>query len=236
MNMYFELIVFILLLALAVIFSIVKRKLTLTATIVAALLAILIYSATKLAGVALLGTFFLLGILATAWNRRRQSGLTYHETQQRGTLQVLANGGVAGLLAILVFVLPDLETIILLMMACAFSSATADTLSSELGNVYGRRFYNILTLKKDRQGENGVISIEGTLFGIAGSIVIGLVYTMTARTGLSSFIIIIIAGTAGNIADSVSGATLERKNIVGNNAVNFLNTFIAAAVGGVLSY
>jgi uncharacterized membrane protein len=41
---------------------------------------------------------------------------------------------------------------------------------------------------------------------------------------------IIIAGTAGNLSDSVLGALLERKNIIGNNAVNFLNTFIAALV------
>jgi uncharacterized membrane protein len=41
---------------------------------------------------------------------------------------------------------------------------------------------------------------------------------------------IIAAGTAGNLSDSVMGALLERRGVIGNNAVNFLNTLIAALV------
>jgi uncharacterized membrane protein len=41
-------------------------------------------------------------------------------------------------------------------------------------------------------------------------------------------LIIIIAGTIGNLTDSVLGGTVERKGLVNNNTVNFLNTATAA--------
>ena len=100
-------------------------------------------------------------------------------------------------------------------------------MSSELGTIYGRRFYDVLSFKKGKRGNDGVISMEGTSFGIAGSLIIALIYTIAFGWSIA-FIWIILAGTIGNLSDSILGATLERNGIIGNNAVNFLNTVFAA--------
>jgi uncharacterized protein (TIGR00297 family) len=116
-------------------------------------------------------------------------------------------------------------------MAACFSSATADTLSSELGTVYGRKFYRITTLRPDKKGLDGVISFEGTLIGLCGSAVIAALYAIPYNGQF--FTTVVLAGTAGNLADSFLGAVWERKGRLSNDAVNFLNTLVAGIAGAL---
>jgi uncharacterized protein (TIGR00297 family) len=165
--------------------------------------------------------------------RRGQTGATAQSTRTVG--QVLANGGVAALAGLGILFWPGHRPLLEILMAASLSSATADTLSSELGMVYGRRYYNILTWRRDQQGLDGAVSIEGTLIGIAGSSIIALLYA-AGHGWNSGFWIIVLSGTIGNITDSILGATLERKGRLGNNMVNFLNTLAAGLVGILLAW
>jgi uncharacterized protein (TIGR00297 family) len=149
--------------------------------------------------------------------------------------QVLANGGVAGLLGLLAPFFPEKAAALQVMLAASLASATADTLSSELGVVYGRRFYNICTFKNDVRGRDGVVSWEGTLAGLAGSAIIALLYALSFGFSLN-LLWILIAGTAGNFFDSILGATLERAQRLNNNAVNAMNTAFAAGVTAILLF
>ena len=216
-------------------FSVKLGKLTVSAAITGILLSLLIYTGTGYAGVVMLAVFFILGSAATNWkiNVKEEKQLAEKNKGRRKASQVFANAGVAAIAGLLIFLFPAHSDLFRVMITAAIASAIADTLSSELGMLYGRKCYNIITLKKDTRGLNGVVSLEGFSIGIAGSILISLVYGFGFGWSIN-LLWIVIAGTVGNIADSILGATLERRNIIGNNAVNFLNTLIAALTAEVL--
>jgi len=219
----------VLILVLGVVYSVSARKLTPVAAITGAVVACLVFAGAGYTGVAMMTTFFILGSAATSWQKHKKQNFAGSEEHPggRSAAQVLANAGVGAITGLLVLFFHAYTALWILMMTGSFASATADTLSSELGTVYGRRFFNIVTLKPDQRGLDGVISLEGTLIGVVGSCIMALVYAI--GFGWSSGLIwVIIAGTIGNLTDSVMGALLERRGYIGNNAVNFLNTLIAA--------
>jgi len=226
---------FVLLLIAIVVASIAMKKLTIGGAFTGAVMAILIYLGFGYTGVSMLATFFILGTAATIWKKKEKAAVKVQHDQstRRDAGQVVANGGVAGLMGAFSYFFPNESYLFNLMMAASLSSAMADTLSSELGMIYGRRFYNIISWKKDAKGLDGVISLEGTLIGLIGSAITALIYAMSLGWD-RSFWIIILAGTIGNLSDSILGALLERKHLLTNNGVNFLNTVIAALFAGIV--
>jgi uncharacterized protein (TIGR00297 family) len=229
-------IIFAILLLIACYVSYKTGKLTGSGAITGGVVALCIYMGTGFIGIAMLATFFVLATIATSHkkNTKRKLGDSQHP-EKRDARQVLANGGLPAILGLSAFILPDNVLLAAVLMAAAFASATADTLSSELGTIYGKRFYNIITFKPDERGRDGVISLEGTIIGIVGAAVMAAVYAIGFGWN-SMFLNIIIAGTVGNIADSVLGATLEKKVYINNNEVNFLNTIISVIVCCLLVY
>lgn len=209
--------------------SVQKGKLTLPAALTAGVVGLLVLAGSGYAGFSMLAAFFVMGVLATAHQRQRKARVAGNEphTEKRKASQVLANGGVAALLGLIALLDDDHRSLYLLMTAASLSAAAADTLSSELGTVYGSRCFNILTFRRDQRGLDGVVSLEGTLLGLAGSIVIAGIHALFAGPGYGGFIIV-LAGTAGNLLDSLLGATLERKGLIGNDPVNLLTTLFAA--------
>lgn len=224
-------------LALLAIAAVLLKKLTVSAACGAWLLGIVVAMGTELTGLLLLAAFFILGTAATAYGKKRKAALQQNQQhpQTRSLNQVLANGGVAGLAAFASMAYFEQAPLYQLILAASLASATADTLSSELGMVHGKNFYNILSFKKEPVGLDGVVSLEGTLFGLAGTIIIALIFALMQGFD-RQFAWIIIAGNAGNIADSLLGATLQRKKYLSNDAVNLFNTLFAALVAFLLSH
>ena len=226
--------VVIALLTLGMVLSVAARKLTVMGAITGGMLGFAIFLGSGYTGLIMLGVFFLLGSAASSWKLKfkQNQGLAELNKGRRTAGQALANAGVAATLGLLVWLFPENAGLFRVMVAASFAAATADTLSSELGNVYGRQFYHILTGQKATRGLNGVVSLPGTGFGILGSLVMGLLYGF--GFGESSQVLgIVLAGTIGNFFDSVLGATLENRGFLSNNAVNFLNTLAGALAGGI---
>lgn len=230
MHFYDNIIVSVFLLAGAVV-SIRRKKLTAAAAFTGVIVGGLLYWGDGYTGVVMLAAFFIMGTVATGWGKSKKEGAAQ---ATRTTGQVIANGGVAALAGLGILCFPAYRHVLEVAMAGSIASAAADTLSSELGMVYGRSFYNILSWKRDQRGLDGVISLEGLLIGVAGSAVIALVFAL-GHGWNGGFWIIILSGTAGNLLDSVLGAAFERKGYIGNDAVNFLNTLAAGLLAGSLA-
>lgn len=215
--------------------SVRRRKLTTVAALAGAITGFCIFIGAGWTGFVMLALFFVVGTLATGWKRKQKTamGMMQERGGQRRLGQVLANAGVAGVLGLIALFFPPHKELLALMIAATFSSAMADTLSSELGSLYGKKFYNILTFQKDQKGLDGVVSLEGTLIGVMGSVVMAIIYSIGYGWD-SRFLVLLLAGTAGNLCDSILGAALERRHRIGNDAVNFLNTLVAAFVAGLL--
>jgi uncharacterized protein (TIGR00297 family) len=217
--------------------STARKKLTPSAAATGALLGALIYFGSGFPGLTLLAVFFLAGTAATSWKKEEKrliQGSAAHQTTRRAG-QVLANAGVAAILSGTAIAIPAERSLLVLMMAAAMSSALSDTLASELGMVYGHRFFNILTGRSDEKGLDGVISIEGLLFGMAGSALMAAIYCLFVAKWGRPFLVILVAGTIGNLADSLLGAVFERRKLLSNDLVNLLNTLVAALLAAFMA-
>ncbi|MCR8560084.1 DUF92 domain-containing protein [Mucilaginibacter sp. BJC16-A38] len=214
-----------------IVFSIVARKLTVRAALLGGLVGFSVFEGGGYTGIIMLTSFFILGSGATSigLNKKQAIGAAEENKGGRTAGQVMANGGMAAILGAISWYRPEYARVVQIMMAGSLAAATADTLSSELGTILGRRFYSIITFKKDQRGQDGVISLGGTLIGITGAAIIACIYSIGHDWNIN-FLWIILAGIIGNIVDSLLGATLERRHLIGNNLVNFSNTLTGAAV------
>ena len=194
-----------------------------------ALIAWMIWLGTGLTGLVMLAVFFIAGAGATRWSRFKRKGTTenFGKKADRSAIQVWANVGLAALAGITAFFFPEAKVYCLLVVAAILSAACSDTLSSELGTLYGRRFYNFLSGQPDQRGADGVVSLEGLGIGWMASMVMAMVYGLL-QTFTVEVLWIAMAGFLGNLADSFLGAALQRRGILNNDWVNFLNTLIAA--------
>jgi uncharacterized protein (TIGR00297 family) len=181
-------------------------------------------------------TVFVLTAFATRIGHHRKQRLGVAERGMgRTASQVLANLGAATLCALPVIAFPEFRGILLVGAMAALAEAAADTVSSEIGQAWAKRAYMITDFRDARIGTNGAISIEGTL---AGCIAAGLVASVSVMVGVVSPYwspVITVAGIGGMMFDSILGATLENRGRLGNDAVNFISTVVAADLAMVVA-
>jgi uncharacterized protein (TIGR00297 family) len=142
----------------------------------------------------------------------------------------VANGGVAAAISLwhLLPVHPPNAATSASLVVGSLAAALSDTVSHELGVLIGGRPRLITTFRRARIGEDGAVSLWGTLLGLVTACGLsGLAFTLgllDARSAVASA----IGGFIGNLVDSVLGATLERKGVLGNNGVNVCCTITGA--------
>ncbi|HEX3662166.1 MAG TPA: DUF92 domain-containing protein [Acidobacteriaceae bacterium] len=180
----------------------------------------------------------LLTFAATRFGRRRKEALGLAEARHgRTASQVAANLGVAALTGIpevashLFLVAPeDIGRMALAAMLAAMAEATADTVSSELGQVLGGQPRLITTFRRVSPGTDGGVTVIGTLLGCLAATTVVLIGAIVLALPRTDMFIALAAAIAGLFIDSILGAVPERAGWLNNDAVNALSTLAAALI------
>jgi uncharacterized protein (TIGR00297 family) len=176
-------------------------------------------------------TFVVLGSVATRVGYARKAGRGVAEKRggARSWREASANS-LAGAFFALLAITTHHEAAFLVAFVAAFAEATGDTISSEIGQWLSQRAYLITTFKPVPAGENGGVSLGGTVAGFtASAVVVGIGFAL-GLCGPGGAAIALGAGFAGNLLDSVLGATIERRGLVTNGIVNFTGTSFAGGL------
>lgn len=118
----------------------------------------------------------------------------------------------------------------------ALAAKLSDTCQSEIGKAYGKTTYLITTLRLVPPGTEGAVSLEGTLAGIVGSIVLSAYAVGCGLVGPSAMIPCLLAAIIATTAESFIGAVAQdRFRLLTNELVNFIMTVIGAVTGIALT-
>ena len=195
-------------------------------------------------GLTPLTLLFVLTFLSTRAGRRKKAGAGLAEDRRgRSAAQVIANLATAGLsVSTLGFifvmggqvccgagyyktwVLPAM----MLMCLAALVEATADTVSSEIGQAFGGVPIMIVGMRRVAPGTDGAVTLIGSCAGIVAGCLVTVAGAWAMHLKAEAMLIALGAGTCGLFFDSFLGATVERRGWLGNDLVNFTSTLFAA--------
>lgn len=159
--------------------------------------------------------FFILSSLLSKIGKKRKQKFadTFQKGGRRDSGQVLANGGVAGILVLLWNYFPD--NVWYFAFIGSIAAVTADTWATEIGVFSKIAPRDILTFKRVTPGTSGGVTLLGLSGGIFGSFIIVFLGSLVTKRydqvaqAMVLFVLIIGAGTLGSLIDSIIGATIQ---------------------------
>jgi uncharacterized protein (TIGR00297 family) len=193
-----------------------------------------------------------------AERKERLAGIL-EKGSRRDMFQVLANGGVGMLMALLLRLTG--EPAFALAFAASFASANADTWASEIGVLSPREPVSLITFRRVPRGTSGGVTGLGLAVSLCGALLVALLSALSSpsladaacRVGF-----VTLAGVVGSILDSLLGCTIQARYsapgggtterrfsegtpntlvrglpFVTNDVVNLLSTAAAAVIGAL---
>lgn len=160
-------------------------------------------------GLFLLFAFFISSSLLSKY--KKHSKRIMEEKTSKGNsrdyLQVIANGGLASISAILFFFTS--ETIWILIFSTFLAAANSDTWASEIGSLSKRKPFSLKTFKVTTTGTSGAISLLGTFASIIGSLFIAALTYIIFPISFVEFSMIALLGFMGSCIDTILGAYIQ---------------------------
>jgi uncharacterized protein (TIGR00297 family) len=202
---------------------------SMSGAIVGALIGTTIFVTAGWQGWVLLLACFLCAAVTSRMGLRRKTllGIAEERGGRRSAGNAIANTGVATVAATLA-ALSYAHDAGLIAMTAALVAGASDTIASEIGKAWGSRTWSIVPLRLVRAGTSGAMSLEGTAAGQVGAAALTVLAMALGLVPPAALLPIVIASTIGALVESLLAASLEGPGILNNDALNFLNTTVAA--------
>ena len=237
-----------------------KRALTFGGVVMAVVIDLFISVSLGNFGFVLLGTFFVLAVLVDKFKKRVKKQGRTEETAKgdcRDYMQVIANGMLAGLCALLY--LGSRERVFIIAFSAALAEALADTVSSGIG-IAAKRTYDPFRWKACESGISGGMSLLGTFSSLVAAYGMSMIAYAFGVVDFAEALIITGAAFLGGVFDSLLGSLVQAKykcricgkltektlhcgepteharglSFIDNDAVNMLSGIFAAAFAALV--
>eukprot|EP00741_Cyanophora_paradoxa_P020463 tig00021257_g19753.t1 len=223
-----------------------KKALTPEGALHAGLLGTVVWTTLNWRGYAVVAAYFILGVAVTkiGIKRKEAEGIAEKRGGRRGPENVWGSAAVSTACALLASLLPAvfgynnlaadrLVALLQLAYVASFSTKLADTVSSEVGKAYGKTTYLITSFKVVPRGTEGAVSAEGTLAGVAASVLLAALGSRVGLVlgGLSGVLVCVVSAFLANNVESYVGAALQGRpgyEYLTNELVNVINTACGA--------
>ena len=161
--------------------------------------------------------------------RKAAAGIAEERGGRRGPGNAIANTGIAAFAAFVAAGMVDPAPAFLALVA-ALATSGSDTVASEVGKAWGRTTVLVTSFRRVPQGTSGAISLYGTLAGVASAAALAAAGAWLGLVPMAAVPVVTVAATVASLLEGVLGATLEARGMLTNDAVNFVNSAMGAAL------
>ena len=212
------------------------RSVSLSGAVCGALIGITIFVTTGWQGWVLLLIGFLAATLTSRIGLQKKMRLGIAETREgrRGAGNAIANTGIAtlaGLLSALTYAHDSAR----IAFAAALIAGASDTIASEIGKAWGRRTWLIAPVRRVSAGTSGALSFEGTAAGLVGALLLAAAAWVLELIPAGAILAVVAGATIGSLIESGLAARFEAAGILNNDALNLINTGVAAYAALLIS-
>jgi uncharacterized protein (TIGR00297 family) len=153
--------------------------------------------------------FFVLSSLISKIGKRKKENfdLIFEKSSTRDIYQVMANGGIAGLIAVIYQFFQN--EIFYFAYLGSISAATFDTWATEIGTLFSTKPRLLTNFKRVEPGTSGAVSLKGSVGGLIGSIIIFSSAMLWVKFNFVRLLVVVLSGLFGGFVDSFLGATLQ---------------------------
>ncbi len=185
----------------------------------------------------LLILFFIIATAATrlGYHEKDYMGVAQESEGKRDAKHALANC-LASILAVIGFGFTEgMDILFQIFFTAAFATALADTVATELGQLYGKTPFLPTTFRAVKPGTVGAISMEGTLFGMGASLIYAIVAFAFTVIPLNGIPAVALGAWGGSFLESYIGSRWTEEGVeISNEWMNLLNTTLGGSLAIII--